>query len=258
MKNLKRNALCLLLVCLGNVISSHAQTERFIRRIFINDKGDTLRYRVVFPDYNKLRKFPMVIFLHGAGARGNNNESQLEDGVMNFATDQALSMYSAITIAPQCPEDEGWANFEPGAKAGEMYLRATPSKPMELLHQLIRQLIKDEPVDSNRIYITGLSLGGYGTFDAISRYPGLFAAAVPVCGGGDTAKVAEFAHIPIWIFHGSEDPLVDPHLSIDMVNALVRAHAHPGFTLYPASGHFSWLAAYSSPLLLEWMFRQHK
>ena len=101
-------------------------------------------------------------------------------------------------------------------------------------------------------------MGGFGTFDAITRYPDLFAAAVPVCGGGDTSKAGLFAHIPVWIFHGSEDPVVDPLLSVDMATALIRANAHPGLTLCPEFGHFSWLAAYSDPLLIEWMFRQHK
>jgi predicted peptidase len=257
MKNLKQNILFLLLVCLGSVISLHAQTERFSRNIFANGKGDTLKYRAIYPDYNKTHRYPLVIFLHGSGERGNDNEAQLQWGVMNFATDQALTMHPAIIIAPQCPEDQEWSYTDDENQA-EIHFRDVPSKPMELLHQLIRQIIKDALVDTNRIYITGLSMGGYGTYDAITRYPDLFAAAIPVCGGGDTSKAAVFAHIPIWIYHGSEDPVVDPLLSVEMANALIKAGAHPGLTLCPEFGHFSWLAAYSDPLLIEWMFRQHK
>jgi predicted peptidase len=114
------------------------------------------------------------------------------------------------------------------------------------------------PVDTNRIYITGLSMGGFGTFDAIQRYPNLFAAAVPVCGGGDVSKAAVIAKIPIWIFHGADDAAVNPAYSLEMVDALTKAGAHPGFTQYPEVGHFSWLAAYSDKMMLEWLFRQRK
>jgi predicted peptidase len=139
-----------------------------------------------------------------------------------------------------------------------MSLLPTPSRQMEMLITLVHQLIEKLPIDTNRIYITGLSMGGFGTFDAIERYPNLFAAAVPVCGGGDVSKAASIAHIPIWIFHGAEDAAVNPLLSINMMNALTKAGAHPGFTMYPETGHFSWIAAYSDPMMMEWLFRQHK
>jgi predicted peptidase len=101
-------------------------------------------------------------------------------------------------------------------------------------------------------------MGGLGTYDAIMRYPGLFAAAVPVCGGGDVSRSKTISHIPLWIFHGALDEAVNPDLSVQMVAALAKAGAHPGFTLYPEVGHFSWLAAYSDPLMMDWLFRQRK
>jgi len=129
---------------------------------------------------------------------------------------------------------------------------------MEFLISLIHKLIKTLPIDTTRIYITGLSMGGFGTFDAIERYPNLFAAAVPVCGGGDVSKASLISHIPIWMFHGAEDPAVNPILSLNMTEALTKAGAHPGFTQYPEVGHFSWLGAYSDPAMIEWLFRQHR
>jgi predicted peptidase len=243
-----------LLCCL----SIQAQSSRFSVNRFVNEKGDTLNYRQLFPDSDTLRKYPLVIFLHGSGERGNDNEAQLKWGVMNFATDQNMILHPALVVAPQCPEKMQWSNFSREKNSLELRLQATPSKPMELLNGLIRQLIRTMPVDTNRIYITGLSMGGYGTYDAIERYPHLFAAAVPVCGGGDTSKVATIAHLPIWIFHGAEDPAVSPLLSLMMLQALTKAGAHPGFTQYPEVGHFSWLGAYSDPLMIEWLFRQHK
>ena len=255
---LKSNTTVLFLFIFFSVcINTYAQPSRFSFEKFIN-KGDTLNYRQLFPDADTLRRYPLIIFLHGSGERGNDNDAQLKWGVMNFATDQMMILHPAFVIAPQCPAKMSWANFSNPNNRAEMSLLPSPSKPMELLIALIHQLIKNFRIDSNRIYITGLSMGGFGTFDAIERYPYLFAAAVPVCGGGDVSKASSIAHIPAWIFHGAEDPAVNPRLSIDMAAALTKAGAHPGLTVYPEVGHFSWLGAYSDQLMLEWMFRQHK
>lgn len=234
-----------------------SQSSRFSINRYIN-RGDTLNYRQLYPDSDTLRKYPLVIFLHGSGERGSDNEAQLKWGVMNFATDQNMIAHPAFVIAPQCPEKMSWSNFSRDKTSLETRLLPSPTKPMELLVGLIHQLIKTLPVDTNRIYITGLSMGGFGTYDAIERYPHLFAAAVPVCGGGDTSKAASIAHLPIWIYHGAEDPAVNPVYSLNMLQALTKAGAHPGFTQYPEVGHFSWLGAYSDPLMIEWLFRQHK
>jgi len=231
---------------------------RFSMQKYGNGKGDTLQYRLLFPDADTLRRYPLVVFLHGSGERGSDNEAQLKWGVSNFATDHNMTLHPAIVIAPQCPEKDGWSNFTRGKTSADIHLMATPSKPMDLLIGLIQELIKKMPVDPNRIYITGLSMGGYGTFDAIERYPDLFAAAVPVCGGGDLSKADLIAHIPIWIFHGAEDPAVKTAYSLDMAEALTKAGAHPGLTIYPEVGHFSWLGAYSDQAMIEWLFRQHK
>ena len=236
---------------------TQAQVSRFNYEKYIN-KGDTLNYRQLFPDADTLRKYPLIIFLHGSGERGNDNEAQLKWGVMNFAEDQNMILHPAFVIAPQCPANMGWANISNNRNSLEIRLLPSPTKPMELVIALIHQLINKFPIDSNRIYITGLSMGGFGTFDAIERYPHLFAAAVPVCGGGDVSKAASIAHIPIWIFHGAEDPAVNPQLSIDMAAALTKAGAHPGLTVYPEVGHFSWLGAYSDKHMIEWLFKQHK
>ncbi len=246
-----------LLFCWGNISNSFSQQSLFSYEKFNNNKGDTLRYRQLFPDYDTIRKYPLVIFLHGSGERGNDNDAQLKWGVMNFATDQVMKLHPAFVIAPQCPANMGWSNFSNRTKS-EITLQPSPSKPMELLVELIHQVIKKFPIDTNRIYITGLSMGGYGTFDAIERYPDLFAAAVPVCGGGDLSKAPLISHIPIWIFTGAEDAAVNPILSLDMAVALTKVGAHPGFTQYPEVGHFSWIGAYSDQMMMEWLFRQHK
>src|SRR5437773_3619696 len=162
--------------------SSRFSFEKYI------DKGDTLRYRQLYPDADTFRKYPLVIFLHGSGERGNDNEAQLKWGVMNFASDQAMALHPSFVVAPQCPENLQWSNLDENESSRALRLKPSPSKPMSLLIDLIHELIKKYSIDTNRIYITGLSMGGYGTYDAIERYPHLFAAAVPVCGGGDVSK----------------------------------------------------------------------
>ncbi len=181
-------------------------SARFSNNVYKNNQGDSLLYRQLFPDADTFRRYPLVIFLHGSGERGNDNEAQLKWGVANFATDENMMRHPAFVIAPQCPQNQQWSNFSPdgyevaidGLKADGAIDRLDPSND------------KDPAIDSNRIYITGLSMGGYGTYDAIERYPSLFAAAVPVCGGGDVSKAPSIAHIPIWIYHGADDPAVSP------------------------------------------------
>jgi len=260
MKNreVKLILLCLSFICYLGTNQAFAQSSRFSFNKYTNGKGDTLNYRLLYPDYDTLRKYPLVVFLHGAGERGKDNEAQLKWGVMNFATDQAMALHPSFVVAPQCPEYDSWGHFRNNDEVGDVELMNSPSVPLELVIQLINKLLKDYPIDKSRIYITGLSMGGFGTFEAIERYPRLFAAAVPVCGGGDTSKVSSIKDIPIWIFNGAEDSAVNPAYSLNMLIALTKAGAHPGFTQYPETGHFSWLAAYSDPLMIEWIFRQHR
>lgn len=250
--------LALTIFCFSFIFKGNAQSTLFSFEKFVNGKGDTLPYRQLFPDYDTLRKYPLVIFLHGSGERGKDNEAQLKWGVKNFATDENMKIYPSFVIAPQCPVNSNWANFAENKNNTNLLLQKSPSKTMELVVALINDLIKKFPIDTKRIYITGLSMGGYGTFDAIERYPNLFAAAVPVCGGGDVSLSSSIKHIPIWIFHGADDSVVPAAFSRNMVEALTKAGAHPGYTQYPEVGHFSWIAAYSDPLLMAWLFRQRK
>ena len=233
---------------------AYSQSSPFSYEQYSNKKGDTLNYRLLVSDYAPGVKYPLVIFLHGSGEAGNDNDSQLKWGVQNFASDLNMKMYPSIVIAPQCPYNIDWVNFSEDNPS----LQPSPTKPLELVIELIDEFIKNSPVDENRIYITGLSSGAFGTFDAIMRYPKLFAAAVPVCGSGDPSKASTIAHIPIWIFQGALDEVVDPKYSHNMLEALTNSGAHPGYTQYPEVGHFAWLAAYTDPMMMEWLFRQRK
>lgn len=250
----KLSILFIVLFCIGSISNAFSQSSLFSYEKYINASGDTLNYRQLISDYDPITKYPLVIFLHGSGERGNDNEAQLKWGVLNFASDQNMKMHPSIIIAPQCPKNMSWANFS----GEDMSLQQSPTKPMQLLMELINEAVVKMPVDTDRIYITGLSMGGFGTYDAITRYPDIFAAAVPVCGGGDITKAPSIAHIPIWIFHGALDEAVNPVLSQNMVEALTKGGAHPGYTQYPETGHFSWIAAYSDNMMMEWLYSQRK
>jgi len=244
--------------CICTKTTNAQSSSRFSINHYVSSKGDTLNYRMLSPDYDTLRKYPLVIFLHGSGERGSDNEAQLKWGVTAFATDQMMIMYPAIVIAPQCPSNQSWSNFSRNENRMEMKLQPTPSRPMELVIELIHELKKILLLIRTAFISRDFSMGGFGTYDAIERYPNLFAAAIPVCGGGDVSRAASIAHIPIWTVHGAEDAAVNPFNSLNMTEALMKAGAHPGYTQYPEVGHFSWLGAYSDPLIMEWLFRQHK
>ena len=254
MKKYKIFRLIVLLFITGSSTNTFSQSSLFSSEKYTNADGETLNYRQLISDYDPVSKYPLVIFLHGSGERGDDNDAQLKWGVQNFATSKNMKMHPAIVIAPQCPKEMSWGNYS----NTDMSLQPSPSEPMKLLIELIQETIQKLPIDTNRIYITGLSMGGFGTFDAISRYPDLFAAAVPVCGGGDIKRAASIAHIPIWIFHGALDGAVNPVLSHNMLKALTDAGAHPGYTQYPKAGHFSWIAAYDDDMMMYWLFSQNK
>jgi predicted peptidase len=242
----------LLLMSSLNLNAQHSSL--FDKLLFIN-KSDTLPYRLLKPvSPESMDQFPLVIFLHGAGERGRDNEVQIKHIAELFEDTRNRGKYPCYVIAPQCPKNDFWADFE--AKGEDVSLSEMPSKSMQLVIKLIEQITNEYPIDQSRIYITGLSMGGYGTWDLIARFPNKFAAAVPVCGGGSPATAPEIKHIPIWAFHGAKDRIVPPEESRKMIAALHKAGALPGYTEYPDVEHNSWVHAYKEPHLIHWMFSQ--
>ena len=234
--------------------SSWSQSWLFSHETFRSADGDSLPYRMLISDYDTTSKYPLVIFLHGRGESGTDNEAQLKWGILNFATNEIMAAHKPIVIAPQKKQGERWDSFS----SEDLAFNEEPSRSMNLLKKLIDQLIVKYSIDQDSIYITGLSMGGFGTYDAIARYPALFAGAVPVCGGGDVQQVEKFKKIPLWIFHGTRDDVVPTSHSVDMLNALINAGTIPGFTLLPETGHFAWTSAYTNQEMIEWLFRQSK
>lgn len=217
--------------------------------------GGELPYRLLRPAKEEKGKlYPLVIFLHGAGERGTENETPLVHGVKEFV--KVRESHPCFLIAPQCPEGKRWVEVDWSLKSHEM--PAEPSDPMKSLVELIDQLGTKLPIDKKRIYVTGLSMGGFGTWDLLSRYPERFAAAVAVCGGADEAKAVQIAKTPVWAFHGAKDGVVIPDRSRHAVEAVKKAGGKVHYSEYPDVGHDSWNRAYADPSMMKWLFEQSR
>jgi predicted peptidase len=239
------------------------EAQEFQKRIFLNEK-DTLPYNILEPpgfekkDYKEQtgksdgQKWPLVLFLHGSGERGNDNQLQIVHIRDLFLNKANLVKYPAFVLAPQCPLGKRWVETHWGVS--KHFMPDSPSDAVIAVMRLIEELILEYPIDTSRIYVTGLSMGGFGTWDLICRYPDKFAAAAPVCGGGDISRAKIIKDIPIWVFHGSNDRVVKVKLSRDMVNAIRANGGKPKYTEYPGVGHDSWINAYKEKNFLTWLF----
>ena len=236
----------------------------FQKRSYVVGK-DTLRYRILYPEnYKPRKKYPVVLFLHGSGERGSDNEAQLLHGGTLFASDSVRKIHKAIVIFPQCPRDSAWRYMRVQRDAASMtgrafiFLDTVPTTAARLVKSLLDSLQRQKIADPKKMYIGGLSMGGFGTFGMLERYPGYFAAAFPICGGGNTSRAAETAKTPVWIFHGDKDMSVDVQYSRTYFAALQQAGGEVRYNEYPGVGHNSWDNAFAERGLLPWVFSKKK
>ena len=182
--------------------------------------------------------WPLVLFLHGDGEGGDDLELVKKNGPPKLIA--AGKEFPFILVAPQCPSDVWWT--------GELgFLKA-----------LLDSVVAEHDVDEERVYVTGLSMGGYGTWALAMEQPDRFAAIAPICGRGDPERVSLIKHLPIWVFHGAQDNTVPLEASEKMVEALRAAGTEPKFTVYPEAGHDSWTATYDNPEFYEWLLAQRR
>lgn len=242
-------------------VAATAQTvSPFEKHVFVHD-GDTLPYRLLLPlNYDSAKSYPLVLFLHGAGERGNDNEKQLSHGSSLFLRDSIRRDYPAIVVFPQCPVNSFWANIsrknDTARKTTSFGFDASqqPTAAMGLLLKLYEHLKSAYNVNPEKVYVGGLSMGGMGTFEIANRLPHTFAAAFAICGGGDTTTAKNMTDTGWWIFHGLKDDIVNPQLSRNMATALKRAGAEVKLTLYPDDNHNSWDSTFGEPDLIPWLF----
>ncbi|MCL2298787.1 MAG: prolyl oligopeptidase family serine peptidase [Firmicutes bacterium] len=202
-----------------------------------------LPYRIYIPEnYGAAQRYPLVLYLHGMGERGDDNRLHIsKNSVMETLLEpEARAAYPCIVLAPQCPESDFWPGLAPA------------------LMGLLEHTKAAYAIDPARIYVTGLSMGGFGTWAMLTDYPDYFAAAVPIC-GGDPEAAPLFRHVPLWAFHGAKDTTVYPDATRGMVAALALAGARDlHYTEYPEAAHNSWDRAYREPGLFPWLFAQAK
>ena len=229
---------------------------------FIGSAKLRMPYRLLTPKtLNSSASYPLVLFLHGSAERGDDNQKQLQHGVARFAAPASQTGYACFVLAPQCPTDlDNQPTMWTGERERMHLLKLGPKAaiPLRTALELMTTIQEKFPVDMDRVYVTGISMGGFATWETLIRYPEKFAAAIPVCGGGDVSHADRIKNIPIWAFHGANDSTVPVQCSRSMVEMIERAGGHPRYTEYPGVGHNSWDRAFAEPELLSWLFSQKR
>ncbi len=254
MKHIALLTAAMVLACAGG----SGRAAEYEARTYADGAGRSLPYRLLLPDqYSPTAKYPLVLFFHGAGERGADNKAQLLHGTSLFLKSEHRRDFPCFVLAPQCPAGQQWVDMPWGTDSGVR--PAEPSASMRLALEAVRAVAREYSIDTNRLYVTGLSMGGFATWDCVTRHPGLFAAAAPVCGGGDDKTVTpEAARVPVWAFHSDDDTVVKVKRTRDMIQAMRAAGGKPKYFEYFGLGHFSWGRAYGEPELLPWMFAQRR
>lgn len=265
-------AMMLSMVSMASDGESNPAAEVMSKKTFYSSGNTALPYRLYVPaDYTPDKEYSFLLFLHGAGNRGDDNENQVSvnTGLINRIINgeqitQNGKTLSAdkefIIVAPQCMTDFQWVDTSWSVTPDPSYkLNEVPqSAYMTAVVELIDEIKKTYSIDSSRMYATGLSMGGFGVWDLLMRYPDLFAAAIPMGGAGDTSKADVIAKTPVWTFHQLHDPVVASAGTVAMVKALTEVGAEVKFTPYFDTVHNAWTKGYAEPELLQWLYNHTK
>jgi predicted peptidase len=232
------------------IIASDPSAE-FARNIYESEYGGSIPYQFLVPDNLQAdRDYPLIVFLHSSGEVGTDNKIQLVNFPIHWINEENKQAYPAYILAPQCPQSSRWVN--------SMGKTELPTESMRLTIELIEELLEEHNIDRQRIYVIGISLGGAGVYDIVSRRPDLFAAAVPICGSSSMADVSSMKEVALWIFHGEDDQVVSVSAPRMIVQALEAEGASPRYTEYENAGHGIWGLAYDESEFLPWLFSQQK
>lgn len=230
---------------LAFALDAKAKEHGFLDRVYKDAEGKEAKY-VLFvpPNYKGDKPYPLILFLHGAGEREGGKKAPVEVGIGPAITKLGEDQFQFFVVIPRCEANpHNWQADGPDAQ------RALA---------MVADVRKSYQIDAKRISLTGLSMGGYGTWSLASKYPDRWAAIVPICGGGNPAQAEKIKDIPCWCFQGAADPVVKAERSRDMIEALKAAGGHPTYTEYPGVGHNSWDQAYATPELYPWLLKQHR
>jgi predicted peptidase len=221
----------------------------FVAKSYQNARGQRMPYQLFTPkEYDNKRRYPLALWLHGGGGRGNDNLKQISEGntigshVWTLPENQTKN--PCFVVAPQCPDGREWATVT----------GAQPTAQLRLALEILEEIRRAFSIDARRLYVAGQSMGGFGTWAAITSRPGLFAAAIPICGGGDESQAAKLRDTPIWAFHGEKDQAVPVERSRRMIDAIRKAGGSPRYTEYKDAGHAIWEQVFRETELLSWLF----
>lgn len=227
-------------------------------KTYRNSSGEVMPYRLFRPKVEPGRRYPLVLFLHGSGGSGTDNVKQLDRanwfGGLVWALPENQARHPCFVVAPQ--SNENW----PAVRLIEGQLPEILSGPgrARLAIEIVERLVEELPIDRARIYVTGQSMGGAGTWHVLAQRPDLFAAGVPVCGRADLATLPRLKDMPIWCFHGEKDEIEPVESSRRAIEALRKVGGRPLYTEYPDVEHNVFMWAYTEPALIEWLFAQHR
>ena len=242
------------------LVCCSAPKREFAPKEFVATTGHVLPYRVIYPDnFDPLKQYPLLLFLHGAGERGSDNELQLVHGRALFEGDPLLR--DMIVVAPQCSEAGYWVRIVRPVTPEEIARRSFPydaeiSDDLLAVKQLLDCFIALGYVDTDAIYGTGLSMGGMGVLDLMLRYPDFFAAIQPICGAADAQRCAEYkGRTRVRFFQGLDDPVVAPHFSQEDCEALKQAGVPVEYVAYPGVQHNSWDNAFAEKDFISWFVK---
>lgn len=242
------------------------ENNGFVGGVHKSNNEVTLPIQTLYPnDFQSTKKYPLVLFLHGAGERGSDNEKQLVHGSKLFLDEKNREAFPAVVIFPQCPSEDYWSNVdiernkETNKRTFTFGSGGEETTAMQSVLSLLDSMINLPFIDTDRVYVGGLSMGGMGTFEMLSRRPNVFAAAITICGGGNPESVKNYAtKVPLWIFHGAQDDVVPPTYSQQMADAIQASGGRAKLTIYPEANHNSWDPTFAEPELFSWLFSQSK
>ena len=196
-------------------------------------------YEIYYPSSYKSeenRKWPIILFLHGAGERGNDLSMLKRQGLPKYLQDK--EDFPFVVASPQCPPRSYWDTHS--------------------LNNWFNEVLTEVNTDLERVYLSGISMGGYGTWHWSAANPEKFAAIIPICGGGEPSRAKELVHMPIWAFHGAQDDIVPVEETLEMVEAVKRAGGKAELTIYPDLRHDSWTITYNNPSIYDWLLEHKK
>lgn len=258
-----KRILSFVLIILTSALIAEGQSQhQFIGRIFHSSLGQALPYKVMFPEnFDPTQRYPLLLFLHGAGERGTDNNAQLIHGGARIQSDTSLR--NTIVLAPQCPKEDYWVCIVKTNTLAEHLKREFPysapiSSSMAAVKELLDAMIAVGFVDTDQIYGMGISMGAMGILDLAFRFPDLFQAVQPICGGVNNDRASEFkGKTSFRFFQGLKDDIVLPKFSDENCTALKEAGAKASIVEYPNDNHNCWDSTFKEPDLFKWMFMQN-